>query len=334
VIRIVQYTLVVVVLSLAAWGQDSFGIELGKSRTVSADEYRVFLDRLVTFYEGQPDLNCCDRPDDTPNILIVTDGESTFRLSLDFLPSLSRLEVEKRSPAEIESRQKRGAEERRTIIATLRALRNSVDRPPAVDHAREANAQATASSILAQREFRLVRAPGRTEGWRDTFIRWLGQLFQKIGANAPNIRFASKIILWALIAIALWVVGLLFKRLLESQEEHFAWKLSGTNAPLSSKSWSAWLKDARASAAAGDWRQAVRFAYWAGISSLESAGAWRPDRARTPREYLRLIDANHRHKPLLVSLTSDFERIWYAQHEASEQDFQQTLRRLEEIGCR
>ena len=57
----------------------------------------------------------------------------------------------------------------------------------------------------------------------------------------------------------------------------------------SARGWRTWLAEARALAQEQDWRNAIHLAYWAGISYLEEHGAWKPNRARTPREYLRLI---------------------------------------------
>src|ERR1039457_5308815 len=54
----------------------------------------------------------------------------------------------------------------------------------------------------------------------------------------------------------------------------------------SARDWQRWLEDARKAAAAGLWREAIHFLYWAAISRLESRRLWPADRARTPREHL------------------------------------------------
>lgn len=106
------------------------------------------------------------------------------------------------------------------------------------------------------------------------------------------------------------------------------------NLAVSAKEWTIWLSEARAAAAKGDWRDAVHLAYWAGISFLEREGFWKPDRARTPREYLRLISAQSEQRETLTALTRIFELAWYAKRDASEQTFSQTLEQLEKLGCR
>jgi hypothetical protein len=102
----------------------------------------------------------------------------------------------------------------------------------------------------------------------------------------------------------------------------------------SARDWRLWLEDARTAANAGQWRDAVHLAYWAGISHLEESGAWVPDRARTPREYLRLLSRASTVRAVLGDLTGQFESIWYGGRGAAAEDFQQTLRFLEQLGCR
>jgi hypothetical protein len=105
-------------------------------------------------------------------------------------------------------------------------------------------------------------------------------------------------------------------------------------APVSAKEWSAWLAEARAEAEAGNWANAIHLAYWAGISLLEAQGAWRPDKARTPREYLRLLAATDEHHPTLTALTHGFEIVWYGGHPANQDAFAETMTHLEKLGCR
>jgi hypothetical protein len=102
----------------------------------------------------------------------------------------------------------------------------------------------------------------------------------------------------------------------------------------SARSWRAWLADARAQAQQEDWRNAIHLAYWAGISYLEEHGAWKPNRARTPREYLRLIGKAASQYPVLAALTRKLEIVWYGYGTAAEADFHEALGQLEKLGCR
>jgi hypothetical protein len=102
----------------------------------------------------------------------------------------------------------------------------------------------------------------------------------------------------------------------------------------SARSWRAWLADARTQAQKEDWRNAIHLAYWAGISYLEEHGAWKPNRARTPREYLRLIGKAAAQYPVLAALTRKLEIVWYGYGTAAEADFHEALGQLEKLGCR
>lgn len=102
----------------------------------------------------------------------------------------------------------------------------------------------------------------------------------------------------------------------------------------SAKGWRTWLAEARESEKQQDWHNAIHLAYWAGISYLEEHGAWKPNRARTPREYLRLLGAWTPQHPPLAALTRKFEAVWYGHRPAGPPDFQETLGELERLGCR
>ena len=98
---------------------------------------------------------------------------------------------------------------------------------------------------------------------------------------------------------------------------------------------------AREAAARKDFREAVHSAYWSGISRLEDTGVVPKDRTKTPREYLRLVAAASEHelaqRPIyrapLEELTKRLERIWYANRGAGPEDFVETLKQLEAMGC-
>ena len=97
-----------------------------------------------------------------------------------------------------------------------------------------------------------------------------------------------------------------------------------------------WAREALEASRRGDYRNAVRLAYWAGVYRLAELGFWHVDRTRTHREYLRLLpeapDANARHSAL-ADVTYRFERIWYGWQPASAEDFQFVMTQWEMLGC-
>jgi hypothetical protein len=216
------------------------------------------------------------------------------------------------------------------IRARLESLRHEVDgfdkTPPDVSARRNA-----LDTILARPEFSDVHGPTWTDRLKrwilEKLIRFLGRLFRS--SAVPTI---GKYLVYALVGIAgLALLYLTYRSIFQNPvfEEVVPHDL-----PVSAKEWTLWLSEARAAAAKGDWRDAVHLAYWAGISFLEREGFWKPDRARTPREYLRLISAQSEQRETLSVLTRIFELTWYAKRDASEQTFSQTLEQLEKLGCR
>jgi hypothetical protein len=134
--------------------------------------------------------------------------------------------------------------------------------------------------------------------------------------------------------LALAVLAYWSYRLISRIPAEGGFSLDGGEAAPSSKHWRTWLAEANTAAAAGQWREATRLAYWAAISRLESAGAWRPDRARTPREYLQLLGAERPEQGALREITRRFELAWYAQLPVTREEFAAALENTEQLGCR
>ena len=139
--------------------------------------------------------------------------------------------------------------------------------------------------------------------------------------------------IYTIIGCALLVILLWTWRRLRGRREEPAPREIVPFAP-SARSWRLWLAEARSLGQQQDWRNAVHMAYWAGISFLEENGAWKPNRARTPREYLRLVGTRTPKYPPLAALTRQLEVVWYGYSDAGEPDFNEALAQLEKLGCR
>ena len=188
------------------------------------------------------------------------------------------------------------------------------------------------NEILARKEFRNIREPSLMEIIQAKVYRWLRRLLSRMHAPRSSFQWIQNVI-WGLIGAVVVILAFWTIRRLMRTEEPLAFREVIPFSP-SARSWSAWLKEARDSAAKQDWRNAIHLAYWAGISYLESSGAWKPSRSRTPREYLRLLTSRNPRYPVLSALTRRFEIVWYGQTAAREADFQETLAQLEKLGCR
>lgn len=225
------------------------------------------------------------------------------------------------------------AEENVTTASAIRAriqdLRNDLDgfeKPPAdVSISREHLA-----ALLSRPEFRDVRGP--------TFLDRVAQKLAAVIISLLELLFRSsaiptisKFFVYGLIGLAVLTLAFLAYRQIMSSSARES--VVPTDLPISARDWALWLADARAAAAQSKWREAIHLAYWAGISFLERQGTWRPDRARTPREYLGLLSNSSEHREPLAALTRIFELTWYAKREADSGAFAQTIQALEKLGC-
>jgi hypothetical protein len=201
------------------------------------------------------------------------------------------------------------------------------------------SARAKLDAILARPEY----GPTRQESWwekiRARIIEILSdaweRIFRRIGGQASF----GYVLLWigvcaAAILIAYWIFRRWYRT---ARMEEIALQVSAV--PL--RSWQEWIFSAREAAGRGDFRMAIHCAYWAGIARLQDLGALAPDRAKTPREYLRALTKSklilpetlaNRHQALSM-LTSSLEKIWYGYQIATDADFRDSLTQLETLGC-
>jgi len=185
--------------------------------------------------------------------------------------------------------------------------------------------------ILDDREFRGIHGPT----WRDRLRQQILQVIQTLlerlmGSSA--IPTLSDILVYSLVAIAVVVLALWAYRTLTQDAR--TQSIVFERVAVSARAWQIWLADAQKAAARGDWRAAIHLSYWCGVSFLEGRGAWAPDRARTPREYLRLLSPSSEHRPALAALTRNFELVWYGTDQADAIRFGEALANLETMGCR
>jgi hypothetical protein len=187
--------------------------------------------------------------------------------------------------------------------------------------------------IMRQREFRQVGSQDPRAYLQEWAFLFLEKFLSRVFKDPSRVVLGAKIVAWSLCIAAggfiLWVISrwVFQKRPAEAVREVIPF------AP-SARSWRSWLAEARAAAARGELREAVHAAYWATISHLESSGAWRPDRARTPREYLRLVAPANPAHPLLAGITHEFEVIWYGNRPPAFSEWESFLAKVERIGCR
>ena len=196
-----------------------------------------------------------------------------------------------------------------------------------VDHAAE---RSTMKQVLAGHDFRGLEAPTAQDSALEKLDEWLNQLWASAAKLRASAAWVGRVIVGGFILAV--CVGLAWG-LLQLERR---WRIRLTpesDGPAagaaSARDWQLWLADARKAAAAGEWREAIHFVYWAAISQLESRRLWPADRARTPREYLALVAAEDPRRAGLSTLTGSFERTWYGGRAAGESDY----RKAEELAA-
>jgi hypothetical protein len=186
-------------------------------------------------------------------------------------------------------------------------------------------------AILSRREFRNAQEPAWLAQYRRRLAAWLLETVEKLFGGAHIPPRATQTVGWALaIGLPLLFLIWLIQRFLHYPFQRVVVPPKNL-APQGG--WRDWTQRAAAAAARGQYRDAIRLTYWAAVYRLEESGVWQVERARTPREYLRLLPADHPQQSSLSTLTARFERIWYGGQTASADDFDFTRTRLEELGC-
>ena len=200
------------------------------------------------------------------------------------------------------------------------------------------NAREELDHILARSEFATVKPPSAWELFRQRLAAWVERMLQKLLGGASRHPIGGQILFWVFIVAAVGFVAMWVFRFFATRDRGSA--LAPSTDVIAVRTWQEWIRAAREAANRGDFREAVHSAYWAGIARLEDLGVVPKDRTKTPREYLQfVVEPADGHPPEalhgepLAALTKGLERIWYANRGAGVDDFRESLRHLEAMGC-
>lgn len=210
----------------------------------------------------------------------------------------------------------------------------SVPRPSA-----SGNAKAELQQILAGAEFAGVHPPSAWDLFRQRLAAWLERFLLRIFGGLARYPIGGQILFWVAMVLGVGFIALWLFRFLVRRDRLDS--LPPSEVFTASRTWQEWIRAAREAASRNDFREAVHSAYWAGIVRLEEMGVVPRDRTKTPREYLRIasepspegIAPSPAYREPLAALTTRLERIWYANRGAGADDFRDTLRQLEALGC-
>jgi hypothetical protein len=220
---------------------------------------------------------------------------------------------------------------RAAAVARIDALREEAS-PLARFGAPRPHLRGALADVLAAPEFRgrqryagLLAFVDRVKRWLRS---WLPDARPGTAAVVSYLRYAT----WAIAAVAFVLLAWLTWRVLRGASRDTAARprpVRGADL-VDARTWAA---RARAAAAAGDAREAVRCAYHAVLHRLDEDGAWTIAEARTPREYMRLLPAADRRQPAVSFVARLFEGAWYGGAQPAIADAQTAVRHLKDLGC-
>ena len=191
-------------------------------------------------------------------------------------------------------------------------------------------ARREADTILTRPEFRSVEHESYLARHFNALVRLINRAFDGVGNLLPHSPWITLALEWGVFALAAAAVLIWVWRLNRRERLAVNPDLAGPAAHWQRQS-EDWARRAEAEAARGDWREAVHSLYWSAIVMLEGRRLWRENTARTPREYLALLEPGSPRQTALAHLTRLLERLWYGLRNAAEADYQGARKLVEEL---
>jgi hypothetical protein len=280
-------------------------------------------------YEAELDrcANAIKRPEEIPQLRkslprtwVVRTGNDRIEVSTEWLAA--KLHGLERDPAKPASRE---------IELRLSAMRKAaIEMESGSQETSPSVAREHLERILQRREFAGLQGPSQLEIWKARIARWLADKVYRLLSRLHLGATAGNVLAWIVVGLAFLVLCYWVWRSLSRVSRVVPAPADG---PLDATDSRMWAKDALAAAERGDYREAVHCAYWAAVVHLEGLGLLKRDRARTPRESLRLLDPHPNEQKLLREFTRHFELIWYGYRPASAEDWSDARTHLEKMGC-
>jgi hypothetical protein len=191
-------------------------------------------------------------------------------------------------------------------------------------------ARKQADDVLARPEFQTVEEESYFTRALARFEQWLDEFFGGVSRFGKRSPWLIPLMEWGTMTLA--AVGLLTWVFRTMQRQRLVVRIeSSASAGIWQKESDNWAELARAEAEKKNWRAAVHCLYWATIIMLEGRKLWRQNRARTPREYLLLLEPGSSVQQGLRRMTQIFERIWYGLRPAAESDYASALELFDQL---
>jgi Domain of unknown function (DUF4129) len=295
------------------------------AQPLTLQEYIAELDHCAASLNGSPvDSRAVHELRTTlPAKWIVTTGNARYAIGTEWLSgALSSIETDPSASNSVlaPTRQKLEAlrQEAQSLVDSIETQQSA------------AQSRNRLNAILSAREFRGQPGPTWLDVWKQRIRDWIDRQLERIFGRVPGRKIGNWV---AWIVVILGGLLLLFwtLRFLMHAGQHSEMDLSGAT-PVG-RDWRRWLREAREAAGRGDYRTAIHAAYWAAIVRMEELKALPEDRARTPRESLKLIDRGSVAYAPLLQLTRRFELVWYGYRAATAADWADAAQQLETLGC-
>jgi hypothetical protein len=258
-----------------------------------------------------------------PSRLRVNGGGQTFDVSLE--PVAQLIAAAKEDPARwLERRQ---AIERQLFIIRAEAVslaEHSTTKDVGVDP------HVALTAILKRKEFARAASAEWTTRLRQRITNWLLDLWDRVGANRFGSQNAARWLVWIATLAAVAGVAFWFHR--KARRRRAAAQAAAAARTVTTPA-RALAQQALIAIAEGRASEAVRLAYRAGLARLAEAGVWNIDEARTAREYVRLLTGVEARDGAFRNLAFEFERVVYANREATAGDLARLADQLETLGC-
>jgi hypothetical protein len=217
---------------------------------------------------------------------------------------------------------------RQKLLALRGAAQSLIDSAQGEPNA--AGSRSRLNAVLSAREFRGQQGPTWMDLLKQRIRDWIDRQLERLFGRVPG-RKIGNWVAWIVVILGGLLLSFWTLRFLMSARQHEEMDLSGAT-PVG-RDWRRWLREAREAAARRDYRMAIHAAYWAAIVRMEETKSLPEDRARTPRESLKLIDRGSAAYAPLLQLTRRFEPVWYGYRSATAADWDDASQQLEILGC-
>jgi hypothetical protein len=287
-------------------------------RELTLEQYKAELDRCTHAIQQPSEIPLVQ--DALPPVWTVKNGTSRVQVPTERIKAqLQELQLHPKNPSAAQELQLR-----------VQGMKKEALEMAAAGGTAPALARSRLENILSRKEFRGAKGPSAMEILGARIARWIVEKLIRLFSRLHIGTTSGSIFVWSVIGLAFAMLCYMAWSWLSSRSQAEAALPAVSLAPSDARQW---VQEALAAAERGDYRAALHCAYWGAIARLEDLGKLSRDRARTPRESLRLLEHYPSEQRLLHSITGIFELVWYGYRTASPADWTGAKELLEKIGC-